>query len=98
LAGHSRVEVPDVDLLRLTPEMLEFAKQHAHCGGKLGGTAWTLAQATLDPRLLDFEYDPLVTLPADEAFPVRKGNCLAYSSMYIAMARAAGRPSRRRAA
>jgi Flp pilus assembly protein TadD len=82
--------VPDVELLRLTPEMLEFANQHAHYGGKLGGTAWTLAQATLDPRLLDFEYDPLVTLPADEAFRVRKGNCLAYSSMYIAMARAAG--------
>jgi Flp pilus assembly protein TadD len=93
LAGHPQVEVPDVDLLRLTPEMEEFAQNHTHHSGKMGGSALTLAEATLDPYLLNFEYDPMVTLTADEAFRLRKGNCIAYAAMYIAMAREAGIPA-----
>jgi Flp pilus assembly protein TadD len=93
LDGYKPVHIPDVDLLHLTPEMKKFAQAHAHLGGKVGGSALTLAEATLDPELLDFEYDPLVTLTADEAFRRRKGNCLAYSAMYIAMARESGIPA-----
>jgi tetratricopeptide (TPR) repeat protein len=40
--------------------------------------------------LLDFDYDPQVTLQADEAFAARTGNCLTFSSLFIAMAREAG--------
>jgi tetratricopeptide (TPR) repeat protein len=90
LAGWPAVEIPDVDLLRLTPPMQEFTDRYVRPGSEEEGKAWMLAYAALDPYLMDFEYDPMVTLPADEAFRTRHGNCLTFSSMFIAMARDAG--------
>jgi len=90
LAGYPEVEVADVDLLRLSPAMREFTARYATRDSDDAGKAWMLAYAALDPYLLDFEYDPMVTLPADEAFRAGRGNCLTFSSMFIAMARAAG--------
>ena len=90
LAGYPEVEVPDVDLLRLTPAMREFTSRYATGDSGDAGKAWMLAYAALDPYLLDFEYDSMVTLPADEAFRLGRGNCLTFSSMFIAMARDAG--------
>ena len=52
--------------------------------------AWRLSWALLDPNVLDFEYDPQVTLTAAEAFRTRRGNCLTFSNMFVAMAREAG--------
>jgi len=52
--------------------------------------AFALTYATLDPYLLNFTYDPSITLPAADAFREKTGNCLAFSSMFIAMARVTG--------
>jgi tetratricopeptide (TPR) repeat protein len=90
LAGWPVVEIADVDLLRLTPEMRAFTDRYAKPRSASDGKAWMLAYAALDPYLMDFEYDPLVTLPADEAFRTGRGNCLTFSSMFIALARDAG--------
>ncbi len=90
LAGQAPVQIPDVDLLRLTPEMRAFSERYAKRGADNTGKAWMLAYAALDPYLLDFDYDPMVTLPADEAFRLGRGNCLTFSSMFVAMARDAG--------
>lgn len=90
LAGYAAVAVRDVDLLRLTPEMRAFSERYAKAEDSDSGKAWMLAYAALDPFLMDFEYDPMVTLTADEAFRLRRGNCLTFSSMFVAMARDAG--------
>jgi tetratricopeptide (TPR) repeat protein len=95
LLGQPRHEIADVDLLTMTPGMRDFVDAHAKSqlsrkAGEHGNSAWRLAYAALDPYLLDFDYDPLVTLPADRAFEERRGNCLTFSSMFIAMARDAG--------
>jgi tetratricopeptide (TPR) repeat protein len=90
LTGQAPVEIPDVDLLRLTPEMRAFSERYAKSEGKDTGKAWMLAYAALDPFLMDFQYDPMVTLTADEAFRLRRGNCLTFSGMFVAMARDAG--------
>jgi Flp pilus assembly protein TadD len=82
--------VADIDPLRTTPEIREFVELHATGERKPGGRAWALAYASLDPFLLDFDYDPMITLPADQAFAARRGNCLTFSSLFIAMAREAG--------
>ena len=83
--------VSDVDLLAISPEMQQFTERYARHGNtEEAGKAWMLAYAALDPYLLDFDYDPLVTLPADEAFRARRGNCLTFSSLFVAMARSAG--------
>ncbi|MBT8065496.1 MAG: tetratricopeptide repeat protein, partial [Gammaproteobacteria bacterium] len=95
LLGHPQHQVADVDLLSMTPGMRDFVDAHAKSqlfrnSSERGNSAWRLAYAALDPYLLDFDYDPLVTLPADRAFEERSGNCLTFSSMFIAMARDAG--------
>jgi tetratricopeptide (TPR) repeat protein len=90
LAGHPRLEAPDADLLRMTPEMRAFTARYAKRRAIDSGKAWLLAYAALDPYLLHFEYDPMVTLTADEAFRTGRGNCLSFSSMFVAMARDAG--------
>jgi len=89
--GYAPVAVADVDLLAITPEMQRFTERYARRGGDdNNGKAWMLAYAALDPYLLNFNYDPMVTLPADEAFQTRRGNCLTFSSLFVAMARDAG--------
>jgi tetratricopeptide (TPR) repeat protein len=90
LEGHSSIHIPDVDLLRMTPEMRSFTARYAKPASRDSGKAWMLAYAVLDPYLLDFEYDPMVTLTADEAFGAGRGNCLTFSGMFVAMARDAG--------
>jgi tetratricopeptide (TPR) repeat protein len=90
LQGRTPIVIPDVDLLAVSPEMLDFTDRFARAGQDDEGKAWMLAYAALDPYLLDFEYDPLVTLPADEAFRARRGNCLTFSGLFVAMAREAG--------
>lgn len=91
LRGHAPVPVADVELLAITPEMQRFTDRYARHGGKNDNSrAWMLAYAALDPYLLDFDYDPMVTLPADKAFQSRRGNCLTFSSLFVAMARDAG--------
>ena len=43
-----------------------------------------------DPILLDFDYEPSLTLTAADTFNHRTGNCLSFTAMFIAMAREAG--------
>jgi len=90
LENQPRYEVERVALLATSPEMIRWIDQHIQLGDKRKGRAWTLAYAALDPYLLDFTYDPQVTLTAQEAFEQRRGNCLTFSNMFIAMAREAG--------
>ena len=90
LAGQPEHVIPAVDLLAITPEMKSFIRQNAQGDSRDTGKAWALAYATMNPYLLDFDYDPQVTLPADEAFRQRKGNCLSFSAMFVAMARESG--------
>ena len=83
-------DIESVDLLEMSKEMQQFVDTHLK-GSMIGDTrAFSLAYAMLDPYLLDFTYDPHVTLTAKEAFRTRRGNCLTFSNMFIAMARAAG--------
>lgn len=90
LENHPEYDIPRIDLLRVSPEMQEFVTKYAIEERGRNGKAWSLAYAALDPYLFDFDYDPQVTLPADEAFVARTGNCLTFSSLFVAMARDAG--------
>lgn len=90
LENQPRNEIPTVELLRVSPEIREFVRRHGGAEYATHSRAWSLAYAALDPYLLDFEYDPLLTLPADQAFKSGRGNCLTFSSLFVAMAREAG--------
>lgn len=90
LANHPGYDIPNVDLLAMTPEMEAFVERHSGRGSRGENKTWTLAYAVMDPYILNFDYDPQVTLPADQAFEQGVGNCLSFSSMFVAMARKAG--------
>jgi len=94
LNGHEVPAVADVDWLRMTPEMEAFVQQYALAERGHRSRAWALAYAALDPYLLDFNYDPQITLTAEEAFRQRRGNCLSFSALFVAMARDAGMEAR----
>ena len=89
LKGYARFDIESIEPLTLSTEMKQFV------ASRLGGSArdpertWRLAYAMLDPWMFPFEYDPRVTLTAREAFRTRRGNCLTFSNMFVAMAREA---------
>ena len=82
--------VADADWLRTTPEMRTFVDEFTQPAPGRNSRAWALAYAALDPYMLNFDYDPQTTLTAAEAFRQRRGNCLTFSALFIAMAREAG--------
>ncbi len=90
LDKHTLYEVADVDLLGVSAEMRQFITQYVPDGTSQAKRAFALTYAMLDPYLLNFTYNPAITLPASEAFREKTGNCLAFSSMFIAMARVNG--------
>jgi Flp pilus assembly protein TadD len=90
LAGLPRYDIESVDPLELSTEMKQFVAEYVGRRSAVDDRAWSLSWALLDPNVLDFEYDPQVTLTAAEAFRTRRGNCLTFSNMFVAMAREAG--------
>ena len=82
--------IEDAEWLGMTPEMKTFVAEHASKGEARHSRAWALTYAALDPYILDFSYDPRQTLTAAEAFQQRRGNCLTFSALFVAMARDAG--------
>jgi Flp pilus assembly protein TadD len=90
LENYPLYDIPDVDLLHVSPEMQDFVTRYANEGLGSRGKAWSLAYAVRDGYLLDFDYDPQITLPADEAFMAKTGNCLSFSNLFVALARQAG--------
>lgn len=90
LHGYPDYTLERTDPLALSPEMKQFVETQLSGLGDGESPAWKLAYAMLNPWLLDFAYDPRVTLTAEEAFRQRQGNCLTFSNMFVAMAREAG--------
>ena len=93
LENQPRYDIESVDTLELSTEMMQFVDTQLKNRRFEEDRAWSLAYAMLDPWILDFTYDPHVTLTAREAFRARRGNCLTFSNMFVAMARYAGLPA-----
>lgn len=90
LLGQPVYDIESIDPLELSTEMKQFVDNQLAGRSFDEDRAWVLAYAMLDPYILDFTYDPSVTMTAKEAFRTRRGNCLTFSNMFIAMARHAG--------
>lgn len=90
LLGHAipAVEIPDFE--RVTPDMAAFLQRWVDGGTGREKRAWSLAWAVTDRNVLDFDYEPHVTLAPAETFSRRTGNCLSFSLMLVAMARHLG--------
>ena len=90
LQNQPHYAVDDIDPLELSGEMKQWVKAQVLKKDNRESRAWLLSYAMLTPYLLDFTYDPRVTLTAKEAFRTRRGNCLTFSNLFVAMAREAG--------
>ncbi len=88
--GEETPNVPDFDVLALSPEMIEFLERHVPKRGTRGERAWALSHLAVDRYMMAFDYSPELTLTAGEAFARREGNCLTFSNLLIAMARHMG--------
>lgn len=77
-----------------TEEMAEWARQktatYAAAGPEVRLQA--LQQAFFDKGEFEFEYEQARTLTAEEAFAARHGNCMAFTSLFIALGRSLGYP------
>jgi Flp pilus assembly protein TadD len=90
LLNQPQYAVDDIDPLELSGEMKQWVKAQVLERDNNESRAWLLAYAMLTPYVLDFTYDPRVTLTAKEAFRARHGNCLTFSNLFVALAREAG--------
>jgi Flp pilus assembly protein TadD len=85
--------VDEREVLALTPEMLVFLDSHVDRGGGGNIRLHQLVSAVIDSGTFGLEYDD-VTRTASETFRLRKGNCLSFSNMFLAMARYVGLDAR----
>ncbi len=90
LEGHVLKSVANVDLHQISPPMRSFLQQYVAPYQSRADRSWALVWSLLDRNILPFDYDPQLTLTAGNTFDRGSGNCLAFSSLFIAMARAAG--------
>lgn len=86
-------ELPDYNLMALSPRMEQVADEVAHQHDDPYLQAEALHHALMSSRVAGGEglrYSALETAPAAEAFDARQVNCLSYSLMFVAMARHMG--------
>lgn len=90
LHEEARVQVNDVDVLEVTPEMDAFLEKYILPYNNSQTRLHLLSTAVNSSGVLGFEYDPGMTYTAAEAFEKRSGNCIAFANMMVALARRAG--------
>ncbi len=85
--------VREVDILLLTPEMILFLEEHV---APTNPTRYleTLVETIFSKEFLNLTYDNSRTKTASETFESRNGNCLSFTTMFVAMARYLGLDAR----
>ena len=86
------MEAPEIIVpYRLTNEMKLWAEEHvpAHVVGE-DDKVYYLTEALFDPREFGLEYEKTHTATATEVFESRRANCLAFTHLFVGMARELG--------
>ncbi len=82
------------DMLRLSPEMRGFIARYVPNRGIDRLRLQNVLRGMREEGYFDVVYDSDLTLTAAETFERRTGNCLSYTNLFIALARAAGLDAR----
>lgn len=88
--GESVNPAPPLDLLWVSPEMAEFVTNTRGEGHFDSVRFRRLMRKLVQDGFFIDQYDHDATYSAAHTFVARKGNCLAYTNMFIALARQAG--------
>jgi tetratricopeptide (TPR) repeat protein len=86
----SEIQVTDVDVLELTPQMQEFLDRYILKYADMHTRMYLLMNAVTTNGVLGFDYDEALTLTSRESFENHTGNCIGFANMMIALARGAG--------
>ncbi len=76
----------------VTPDMEAWARSVTERDTGTVSRLNKLQAALFEPDGFPFSYDQRVTLPGKQAFSERRGNCLAFTSMFVSLARSIGLP------
>jgi tetratricopeptide (TPR) repeat protein len=86
------VEVADIqsdNILALDAAMQTYVQSKVENFPHAKSRLRRLVKGMLDDGLLNLDYDPNLTQTASETFYKRRGNCLSFSNLFVAMAREA---------
>ena len=86
--GHRSAE--ETDLLATDAPMLEFLQRFVPQGASAETKAKKLVVAIMHPGIMGLKYDRDVSLSAKETFNQRRGNCISFTNLFVALSRAAG--------
>lgn len=81
--------IEDQGVLALSPEMQDFLDRNVDRDGSANLKLHQLVSAIMDSDRLGVRYDDM-TLTASETFRIKRGNCLSFSNLFVAMARSVG--------
>lgn len=82
-------ELSEIDILEITPEMRTFLDDHVRGSNSPGERSRLLGFAVMGEGTFRLIYDES-TRTAAETFRDRRGNCLSFTNMFVAMARYLG--------
>jgi tetratricopeptide (TPR) repeat protein len=89
VARVSPAVVGEGEVLALSPEMRDFLDAHVNRAGSANVKLQQLANAIIDEDTFGVTYDDRTRTAAD-TFRTRRGNCLSFSTLFVAMARDVG--------
>jgi len=84
------LEVPAVNLHAVSAAMEEFLDLYVPLSMSRDSQASNLVSSVTLRNVFPFKYDPSLTQSSEQTFATHTGNCLAFSSMLVAMARHRG--------
>ena len=83
------IDLSKIDILGLSPEMVDFVEQHIDLEMSTDRKVRELVSAIMDNENFKVDYEDQ-TRTASQTFQNRLGNCLSFTSMFIALDRRAG--------
>lgn len=88
-SAESVTVIPVENILQLTPVMISYLDSNVDRNASADNRIIQLTDAIMNNGLFELAYDEL-TRTAEETFMDRRGNCLSFTNLYIAMARNLG--------
>lgn len=89
VSGPDPANVPDIDILALSPEMMDFLDRNVTIVASRDYQLTRLIRAVMNPSEFQLVYDDS-TRTARDTFEMRRGNCFSFTSMFVAMSRYLG--------
>jgi Tfp pilus assembly protein PilF len=76
--------------IAITDEIRQAADEYSGSGGNVVDQLKRIQSALFDPERFTFDYEAGLTYTAAEALAARRGNCVAFTNLFIALGRARG--------